>query len=150
MPAQEKSAGVIIFRRENGKILYLLLFKKYKTEYWDFAKGHVEQGEAALEAARREAKEETGLEDLKFMPGFEEKIAWWYRFEGKLTRKFVTYYLAETKTRDVRVSFEHLKPGWLTLAEAEKVIKHKDTKELLKKANTVLTKRQKEGLGRFL
>lgn len=143
MPAEEKSAGVVIFRREQGKILYLLLFKKYKTEYWDLAKGHVEKDEGPAETAKREAREEAGIEDLEFLPGFEEKVSWLYKLEGKLTKKYVTYYLAETKTKDAVVSFEHIKPGWFTLQEAEKVLKHKDSKELLRKAQKFLDSYEK-------
>jgi len=150
MPEQEKSAGVVVFRREGKDILFLLLFKKYKSEYYDLIKGHYEKGEDALDAARREAKEEAGIDDLHFIPGFEENIQWWYRFEGKLTRKTVTYYLAETRTKDVKISFEHIRPGWFTIGEAEKVIKHKETKALLRKAYGFIVKREKEGLTRFL
>jgi 8-oxo-dGTP pyrophosphatase MutT (NUDIX family) len=150
MPAQEKSAGVVIYRTHGKDVLFLLLFKKYKTEYWDLAKGHYEKGENALDAARREAQEEAGITDLRFIPGFEEKIGWWYKLEGKLTRKWVTYFLAETKTADVTVSSEHLKPGWFTPAEAEKLIKHKETKELLRKAHAFLQQREKSSLTKFL
>lgn len=147
---QEKSAGVVIFRREGKEILFLLLFKKYKTEYWDLPKGNIEKGEDLKKTAEREAAEETGITDLKFVPGFEEKVKWVYRFEGQLRFKTVTYFLAETQTKDVKVSYEHIKPGWFALAEAEKVLKHKDTKELLRKAQQFLEKREKEGLSRFL
>ncbi|MEM4254094.1 MAG: NUDIX domain-containing protein [Candidatus Woesearchaeota archaeon] len=146
MPEHEKSAGVIIFRREGKEILYLLLFKKYKTEYWDLVKGHVEKNEDPLETARREAQEEAGLIDLEFIPGFEEKVQWWYKLEGRLTRKTVVYYLAETQTKEAKISYEHIKPGWFTLAEAEKVLKHKDSKELLRKAQKFIEKREKESL----
>ncbi|MEM4240105.1 MAG: NUDIX domain-containing protein [Candidatus Woesearchaeota archaeon] len=150
MPEHEKSAGVIIYRRENKGILFLLLFKKYKTEYWDLAKGHVEKNEDPIETARREAQEEAGITDLEFIPGFEEKVQWWYKLEGKLTKKTVTYYLAETRTKEAKVSLEHIKPGWFTLPEVEKVIKHKDTKELLKKAQKFLEKREKQSLSKFI
>jgi 8-oxo-dGTP pyrophosphatase MutT (NUDIX family) len=150
MAEQEKSAGVIIFRRENGTVRYVMLFKKYKIEYWDLPKGNIEKGEEPQTTAEREAAEETGITDLKFVPGFEEKLKWVYRLEGQLRFKTVTYFLAETQMKEVKVSYEHLKPGWFTLEEAEKVLKHKDTKELLRKAQQFLEKREKEGLGRFL
>ncbi len=150
MAEQEKSAGVVVFRREDKKVKYLLLFKKFKTEYWDLVKGHYEKGEDAHEAAKREAKEEAGITDLKFITGFEQKMKWFYRFEGQLRFKTVTYFLAETKTKKVKISYEHLKPGWFTLQEAEKVLKHKDTKELLRKAQAFLEKREKESLSKFL
>ncbi len=140
MAVQEKSAGVVVFRREEG-IRFLLLFKKYKTEYWDLPKGNIEKGEQPHMTAKREAAEETGITDLRFVPGFEEKLKWFYRLEGKLRFKTVTYYLAETKTSKVTLSPEHLKHEWFTLDEAEKVLKHKDTKELLRKAQSFLDKK---------
>lgn len=150
MPAIEKSAGVVVFRREGKQIKYLLMFKKYKTEYWDLIKGNIEKGESLRATAEREAQEEAGLTDLDFVSGFEEKIQWWYRFEGNLRRKTVIYYLAETKTDKVKISAEHLKPAWFTLEEAEKVLKKKNTKELLRKAQEFLDKREKSSLKRFV
>jgi len=169
MAEQETSAGVVIFRREKSTILFLMLFKKYKTEYWDLPKGNIEKGEEPRATAEREAAEETGITDLRFIPGFEEKLKWVYRLEGQLRFKTVTYFLAETMTHQVTVSREHEKAGWFTLDEAGKVLKHKDTKELLRKAQAfletsgfrgipsvlknrkaVLDKREKEGLSRFL
>jgi 8-oxo-dGTP pyrophosphatase MutT (NUDIX family) len=134
VPQKEKSAGVVIFRREGKEVLFLLLFKKFKSEYWDLVKGSIEKDEAPRKTAVREAEEEAGITDLKFVPGFEEILRWWYRLDGKLIRKTVTYYLAETRTSGVRISKEHLKYGWFTLSEAEKLIKHKNTRKLLQKA----------------
>ncbi|RLG60142.1 MAG: diadenosine tetraphosphate hydrolase, partial [Candidatus Hydrothermarchaeota archaeon] len=42
----EKSAGVIIFRRDE-EIKYLLL--KYGYGHWDFVKGNIEKGENEIE-----------------------------------------------------------------------------------------------------
>ena len=140
MVAQERSAGVIIYRREGADIRFLVLFKKYKGTYWDLVKGHYETGETARDTAIREAKEEAGIDDLQFINGFKQKVVWLYRKDGRLTRKAVTYFLAETKTTAVKISREHLKPAWFTLAEAERVIKLKDTKKLLRKADVFLRK----------
>jgi 8-oxo-dGTP pyrophosphatase MutT (NUDIX family) len=73
----EKSAGTVIFTKENGKIYYLLLhypgraqrrigdegkLQKRQTsstdsqkDYWDFPKGHIEKGETLESTALREA-----------------------------------------------------------------------------------------------
>ena len=40
---REKSAGAVIFRREDSKIYYLLLH--YTARHWDLSKGHIEEGE---------------------------------------------------------------------------------------------------------
>lgn len=147
---KEVSAGVVIYRMEDHTPKYLLLFKKYKTEYWDLPKGNVEPGEDPKQTAEREAQEEAGITDLKFVPGFREKVHWYYKLEGELRYKEVIFFLAETKTMEAKVSHEHERLGWFTFEEALNNIKHKTTRELLKKAHAFIEKLAKEGLDRFL
>jgi len=73
----EHSAGIVIFRRQNGRCLYLLL--KYPQGHFDFTKGHLEAGESASQAAVREAEEETGIKDLKIVEGFAANVFYYYR-----------------------------------------------------------------------
>ena len=140
----EKSAGAVVFRKENNKIYYLLLHypssAKAPKEYWDFPKGHVEKGENEIETAKREVEEETGLKDVEFVKGFKEWIKYFFKFKGKNVLKFVTFYLAETKTKNVKVSFEHLGFEWLSFEEAIQKLTFKNAKEILKKANRFLEK----------
>jgi len=135
----EKSCGAIVFRRENGKIFYLLL--QYEN-YWGFPKGLVEKGETEIETASREIEEETGIKDLKFLDGFREKISYFYRLKGKLIKKEVIFFLAETKTKGVKISFEHIGYKWLMFDEAVKTLTHKNSKELLKKADEFIKKQK--------
>jgi len=138
----EKSAGAIIFRKKNKKIYYLLLHypsgAKAPKEYWDLPKGHIEKGENEIETARREVEEETGLKDIKFVEGFKEWIKYFFKFEGKNILKFVTFYLVETKTKEVKISFEHLGYKWLPYEKALEKLTFKNAKEILKKANDYL------------
>ncbi len=62
---REKSAGLIIYRvRPKEGVQYLLLY--LRGNYFNFTKGHVNEGESESETALREAFEETGLtEDRK-------------------------------------------------------------------------------------
>ncbi|AHY25373.1 nudix hydrolase [Serratia phage PS2] len=55
----EVSAGVLIFR--NGSSPAILMGHATGTNRWDIPKGHIEEGEAPIEAACRELKEETGI-----------------------------------------------------------------------------------------
>jgi len=140
----EKSAGAVIFRKEKNKIFYLLLHypssAKAPRDYWDFPKGHIEKGEKELDTVRREVEEETGLKDIEFVDGFKEWIKYFFKFEGKNILKFVTFYLVETKTKNVKVSSEHLGFEWLPYEDALEKLTFKNAKEILKKANQFLKK----------
>ncbi len=87
------SAGIVIARCEANVYRYLLL-RAYR--YWDFPKGLVEPGEAPLDAARREAREETGIGTLDFPCGEQYVETKPYR-GGKIAR----YYLAVASTAEV-------------------------------------------------
>ena len=148
----EKSTGAIIFYREkDGIIKYLLL--KHRAGHWNFPKGLIEKGEKLQEAALREVKEETGLKDVEFINGFKETIRFFFRVKydyqvkerglkiGQTVMKFVTYFLMESKDKNVKLSFEHEDFGWLEFNEAmEKFKKYKNSQEILKKANEFLQK----------
>jgi 8-oxo-dGTP pyrophosphatase MutT (NUDIX family) len=83
------SAGVVVVRREIACWKYLVL-RAYRN--WDFPKGEVEPGESPLEAAVREAREETGLTDLDFRWGDVYAETMPYNRGTKTAR----YYLAAT------------------------------------------------------
>lgn len=133
----EKSAGAVVFYREkNGEIFYLLLHHEWG--HFDFPKGNVEKGESLIETAKREIKEETGLEKIKFIPGFKENINYFYKLKGKNIFKIVTFFLAQSENKKVKISFEHKEYKWLPFKEAVKILKFKNTKEILKKADNFL------------
>ena len=132
----EKSAGTIIFRKDKEVLYYLLLH--YQAGHWDFPKGNIEEGEQVTETVRRETKEETGIEDIEFIQEFEEEIEYFYQREGKKIYKTVIFFLSRTKTKKVKLSFEHQDFEWLNYEKALKRLTHKNAKGILKKANEVL------------
>ncbi|MFH1462689.1 MAG: NUDIX domain-containing protein [bacterium] len=142
----EKSAGTLIFRKEEGKIYYLLLHyppsSKAKKDYWDFAKGHIEKGESEIETAGREVFEETGLKNPVFLENFKEKNEYFFKFQGKTVFKTVVFYLAETKVEEVKLSHEHIDFKWLAFEKALNQLTFANSKEILKKANGFLLKRK--------
>lgn len=134
---RERSAGAIIFRRMEGRIRYLLLHYCYKTYYWDFPKGNIERGEQEKDTVRREVKEETGLENIKFIDGFKEKISYFYRREGKTVFKTVTYFLVKSEEERVRLSEEHIGYEWVDYETAKSKLRE-NSKRVLEKANKFL------------
>jgi bis(5'-nucleosidyl)-tetraphosphatase len=156
---REKSAGAVIFRKENNEIYYLLLHyesgpARNATQsdaggHWDFPKGKIEKGEKEEETVKREVKEETGIKDVKIVEGFKEWIKYFYRNTYGLnedekkkvpwTFKIVNFYLAETETEEVKISFEHTGYKWLPYKRAFEQLTYKNAKEVLKKAHHYLT-----------
>ena len=141
----EKSAGAIIFRKERGKIYYLVLYypadKRILSSkgHWDYVKGHIEKGEVLEDTVRREAREEAGIEDLKFIEGFKEWYKYFFKLKDKNIFKIVTFLLAETKTKKIKLSYEHLDYKWLPYEEVLKQLTFKNAKEVLRKANKYLS-----------
>lgn len=149
----EKSAGAVIFKREpfdaaQGKktgFFYLLL--QYQAGHWDLPKGHIEKGETLEDTVKREVKEETGLSNIKIVPGFKETIKYFFRWEEKNIMKFVTFYVAETphqskhgagQAPEVKISKEHIGFIWLPYREALEKLTFKNAKDIIKKANIFL------------
>jgi 8-oxo-dGTP pyrophosphatase MutT (NUDIX family) len=88
------SAGVVVLRK-TGDGWRVLLLRVYN--YWDFPKGGIEAGETPLEAARRETREETTLDDLEF--------AWGEKFVDTVPygrdKKIARYFIACTTTEKI-------------------------------------------------
>jgi 8-oxo-dGTP pyrophosphatase MutT (NUDIX family) len=146
---REKSAGIIIYRMENNEPHYLLLHyapsEKGRKGHWGFTKGHVEKGETDEQTARRETAEETGIKELKIIPGFKRSEKYFFKrvygLKGKAREnapwvfKLVIFFLAQTQVEKVQLSHEHIGYVWLPYREASKKITFKNSKELLKRAN---------------
>jgi 8-oxo-dGTP pyrophosphatase MutT (NUDIX family) len=87
------SCGIVLARRTETGWMTLLL-RAY--QHWDFPKGFCEEGETPVEAAIREVREETSIDDVVF--------AWGDRYTetGPYSRgKTARYYLGRTSQEDV-------------------------------------------------
>ena len=135
---EETSAGIVLFRKEDSKILFLLLH--YPSGHWDFIKGKMEKGESTHETAIREAKEETGITDITFLENFEEWIKYDFQYQGELIHKKVVFFLAETKTEEVMISHEHLDYTWMDYNTSMEKTTFDNAKTVLTRAQTLLTK----------
>jgi bis(5'-nucleosidyl)-tetraphosphatase len=115
------AAGAVVVRQfdEGWRVLMLRAYN-----YWDFPKGIVEPGEDPLTAARREVREETGIDDLEFRWG-EEFI----ETEPYSKNKVARYYLAASPGAMVKLPVsaelgrpEHHEFRWLDPAAARKLV----------------------------
>jgi|ERR1700742_905548 8-oxo-dGTP pyrophosphatase MutT (NUDIX family) len=116
-PSRRFSAGVVVVHLAGSDVQYLLL-RAYKN--WDFPKGLVEPGEQPLDAALREVREETTLENLAFDWGTDYVDTGPYN-KGKISR----YYLARSEKTHVHLPInpelgfpEHQESRWVALEAA--------------------------------
>ena len=136
----ERSCGVVLFRKTNGGIKYLVLSNERGR--WEFPKGHVERGESEERTARRELFEEAGISKVDLFEGFRQTFSYYFRDkEGRIVKKEVVFFLGETKDEDVKISNEHTGFKWVSFSEGLRVLSFKNSKELLKGADRFVRSR---------
>ncbi|MDC0638781.1 NUDIX domain-containing protein [Nitrosopumilus sp.] len=134
---EETSAGIVLFRKEESKKLFLLLH--YPSGHWDFVKGKIEKGESTHQTAIRETEEETGITDIKFIENFEQWINYNFKHQGELIQKKVVFFLAETKTKEVKISHEHTGYAWMDYNSSMEKTTFDNAKLVLTKAEKLLS-----------
>ena len=132
---EEKSCGAVIWRGTPGAHQYLLA--RHNGGHWSFPKGHVEHGETEAETARREIREETGLE-AELDTAFRQVVTY-YPKTGVI--KDVIFFLArpvggsqhaqETEIADL---------GWFSFQEARPLVTFATDEEVLLAAEDYLAK----------
>ncbi|MGI0061890.1 MAG: bis(5'-nucleosyl)-tetraphosphatase, partial [Nitrosotalea sp.] len=128
---EERSAGSIIYRQTPQGKLYLLL--NYPSGHWDFVKGNIEKGETFKQTVLREMREETGIVDITFVDGFEDKVEYHYQRDGQVIHKEVVFFVSNTKTDQVVLSHEHRDYTWLNYNDALAKLTYKTAQNLFKK-----------------
>lgn len=133
----EKTCGAVVFTEENGRIKYLLC--RERSGYWIFPKGHMEAEETEWETARREIREETGLE-VTFLDSFRTVNQHTLAREGKpnIVKKNVYFLARFDKQVYVPQKSEISEIALLDFGEAMAVIQLDDFKGILREANDFL------------
>ena len=134
-------AGFVIFRRTDEGIKFLLLYKR--GNYWNFPKGHFEEGETSFDTALRETEEETGIKhsELRVVPNFRAYERFTFESGNERIHDKVILFLAETKKAEVRISVrEHNGFAWFSYADATRILpkKYEVTKRVLRQAYNFL------------
>ena len=123
----EYSSGAFVYRMEGGRAR--ILFLRRQKDY-DLPKGHIEKGENALEAARREVFEETGING-PFVPHFMIATKYFFRRGQDKISKSVKFFLEKTDEKRIKISDEHMGYEWLDYDGIMEKVKYKDIKVLM-------------------
>lgn len=120
---QQISAGGVAFRK-NGAATEIALIRVGAHEpRWQLPKGVVEAGEPPEKAARREVREEAGLETEMVAP--IDTIEYWFYGRGGKVRfhKFVHFFLLRYVSGDVRNhDHEVLEARWVEIGQAQRLL----------------------------
>ena len=128
---REPTAGGIVFRNSKTGDIEILLIQDSKNR-WTIPKGHIEEGESAQQAAKREIAEEAGLEDTDVL-GWLGKIYFRYRREEKLVLITQQIYLIRAKGDTNAIQKEEWMKGikWFSFEEAYDKIEYEDIGKLM-------------------
>ncbi|HEU0051399.1 MAG TPA: NUDIX domain-containing protein [Patescibacteria group bacterium] len=131
------SAGGIIYRRrDHGVEFFFIKHGEGDEGRWTLPKGHQELGEALIETAIREIREETGLSGLRYVAPIG-KTAYRFYQDGKLIEKTVHFFLfeapadAEAKLTGEEAIWASI---WVPMEETLQTCGYRNLDRLLKKS----------------
>jgi len=134
---QERSAGGVVVRGEQTIVIVPTRRGAQGQRVLALPKGHVDPGETPDQTARREVREETGVEaELVEKLG---EVRYFYQREGKRIFKRVTFYLFEYRggsLDDHDDEVEHAR--WMPLAEAVGALSYDGEREMAERALSVI------------
>lgn len=130
---------------EHDQPLYLILRRKLHWKGWEFTKGGIELGEGEIEAARREAHEESGLRVLDIRKfNFRGKYKYRRIFKDRPNYIGQEYILFAARVGEGKVRYdsrEHDSYSWLKFGEAIKRLRWDNQKKCLKIVNEWIVKK---------
>lgn len=130
----EKSCGAVIYRKYHGNT-EILLVRNIKSGHWSFPKGHVEEGETEEETARREIKEETGL-DVLLDTDFRETVIY---SPKKNTKKTVVYFVGRAISHELIPQREEISQlRWQEIGQAAGVLSYENDRVIVNKAKSFI------------
>jgi 8-oxo-dGTP pyrophosphatase MutT (NUDIX family) len=141
--AREVSAGGVVIR--DGRVLAIVPVKRASdgSRVLALPKGHYAPGETAVQAARREVREETGVDAEPLHELGEAR--YWYRREGHTIGKSVTFFLFSYLGGDTADHDDEVEDvRWLDLREAQTALTHAAEREMVGRAAACLEEARKD------
>lgn len=136
---RELSAGGVVVR--DGQVIVIVPTRRgaQGQRVLGLPKGHVDPGENAEQAARREVREEAGVEaDLVEKLG---DVRYFYQRGGQRIFKMVRFFLFTYREGDLEDHDDEVEEArWMPLEEAARALSYKGEREMVGRALSVLAK----------
>lgn len=134
-----ESSGGVVYRGETGAI-ELVLVGRSESGTWALPKGTPHRGETREETARRETREETGL-DVQILEPIGN-ITYWFALRRMRVCKTVYYYLMRSVGGDTsRHDPEYDLVQWFPAEEALSVMTFPNEAEIARQALALIERR---------
>jgi ADP-ribose pyrophosphatase YjhB (NUDIX family) len=125
------SAGGVVTNQEG----LVLVVSQHGTS-WSLPKGHIDEGENALEAAKREIYEESGVRDLEYV----RELGTYERYkigngggEDRSERKAITMFLFRTRQKLLKpVDADNPEAKWVAKEKVAGLLTHDRDKEFFR------------------
>jgi len=136
---------MVTYSLESGKPEYIIQKRNLHWKGWEFPKAGLEKGESKKEAARREVKEETGLDIIKVTSHkYKGKFLYPKELPDRPGMIGQTYYLYSVEVKKGKIKIdrkEHTSARWVDYNTAMKMITYQNQKDCLKIVNDWITDR---------
>lgn len=134
------SAGGVAFRKK-GRRIEVALISVGDENRWQLPKGIVDKGEATEAAARREVREEAGI-DAEMIDRID-RVEYWYFSKEQNQRvryhKFVYFFLLRYKSGDVKHHDSEVNEArWFDINEAIATLAFNSEKKIVEKAKALI------------
>lgn len=132
------SAGGVAFRSFEGCV-EVALISVGEDNRWQLPKGIVDRGESTEAAARREVREEAGINTEVL--GLIDKTEYWYYSRADRIRfhKYVHFYLLRYESGDVTAHDDEVNEArWVEINEALGMLAFDSEKQIVEKAKTMI------------
>ena len=134
---REFSAGGVVIRRFRGRPFVAVV--RVREGVLALPKGHPEPGESSADAARREVREEAGLE-TELVEKLDD-IKYWYSRDGERVMKVVSFFLFRYRSGKVADHDHEVEAaGWIPLEEAPKRLAYPSERKVAEAALAALSR----------
>ncbi len=134
MRQHTKSVGAVVLNPQDQA---LFMFRA-DMKFWELPKEKAIGSESELETLKRGLFEETGITRYNVIDPFKEEVTYSFKLGDEIIDRTIVFYLVRTE-ESVRLSREHTDFKWLSIPEAQKVVRFDNYRRVLEAAKKYIS-----------